>query len=93
MQGFIVFWLVLCVIYFLPAIVAFKRSHRSTLAIFVLTFFLGWSGLCWIIALVWACTSNTESNHVVNVRVVNGELIATSPQKKGFWEGFDRVQA
>lgn len=40
--------------YFLPSIIALARSKRDTLAIFLLNFFLGWTGIGWIIALVWA---------------------------------------
>jgi hypothetical protein len=42
------------VMYFLPSIIALARSKRDTLAIFLLNFFLGWSGIGWIVALVWA---------------------------------------
>jgi hypothetical protein len=48
---FFSFWFVM---YFLPSIVALIRSKRDTLAIFLLNFFLGWSVIGWIIALVWA---------------------------------------
>lgn len=42
------------VLYFLPTIIALVRSKRDTLAIFLLNFFLGWSVIGWIVALVWA---------------------------------------
>lgn len=41
-------------LYFLPSFIAFKRAHASKFGILVLNFFLGWSGLFWILALVWA---------------------------------------
>ena len=40
--------------YFLPAIVAFMRGHHSRVGILLLNFFLGWSGLGWIVALIWS---------------------------------------
>jgi len=40
--------------YFLPTIIAFARSKRDTGAILLLNFFLGWSVIGWIVALVWA---------------------------------------
>jgi hypothetical protein len=43
--------------YLLPTIVAAARGHRQTLAIFILNLFLGWSGLGWVAALIWACTN------------------------------------
>jgi len=42
------------IFYFLPSIIALARSKRDTLAIFLLNFFLGWSVIGWIVALVWA---------------------------------------
>ncbi|HMK31233.1 MAG TPA: superinfection immunity protein [Terriglobales bacterium] len=41
-------------LYFLPTIIAAVRSKRDTLAIFLLNFFLGWTLVGWIVALVWA---------------------------------------
>ena len=41
-------------LYFLPSILAFARSKRETMSILVLNFFLGWTAIGWVIALVWA---------------------------------------
>lgn len=43
-------------LYFLPALVANQRRHRQGNAIFVLNFFLGWTVIGWIAALVWSFT-------------------------------------
>jgi hypothetical protein len=42
------------VMYFLPSIVAFARSKRDAAAIVLLNFFLGWTLIGWVVALVWA---------------------------------------
>jgi Superinfection immunity protein len=42
-------------LYFLPTFLA--RERRNFAAIFVFNFFLGWTFIGWIIALVWACTA------------------------------------
>jgi hypothetical protein len=42
------------VFYFLPSIVALVRGKRDTLSICLLNFFLGWTLIGWIVALVWA---------------------------------------
>ena len=47
-------------VYLIPAFVAYGRDHRNHLAIFVFNLLLGWSGICWILALVWACTANVR---------------------------------
>ena len=42
------------VMYFLPSIIAFARSKRDVMAITLLNFFLGWTMIGWVVALVWA---------------------------------------
>ncbi|HUK26643.1 MAG TPA: superinfection immunity protein [Terriglobales bacterium] len=42
------------VMYFLPSIIALARSKRDTLAIVLLNFFLGWTLIGWVVALIWA---------------------------------------
>jgi hypothetical protein len=42
------------VMYFLPSIIALARSKRDLTAIFLLNFFLGWTMIGWVVALVWA---------------------------------------
>lgn len=58
-------FVVLClglVFYFFPAAVASSRRHRNAGAIFVMNLLLGWSGLFWIIALIWSCTADVEKD-------------------------------
>lgn len=45
-------FLILFIIYFLPALCAVKKKNRT--AIFVLNLLLGWTIIGWIAALVWA---------------------------------------
>lgn len=42
--------------YFIPSFVADHRDHHNEKAIFVLNLFLGWTGLGWVLSLVWAFT-------------------------------------
>ncbi len=44
-------------LYMFPSFVAAMRHHQNSGAIFLLNLTLGWSGACWIVALVWACTA------------------------------------
>jgi Superinfection immunity protein len=59
--------------YFLPSIVAAARKHRNTTAIFFLNLLLGWSGIGWVGALIWALTNPYSATVVVN---------PTSPQPR-----------
>ena len=45
------------IFYFLPTFVAARRDHRNAGAIAALNFFLGWTFIGWVIALVWALTN------------------------------------
>lgn len=40
--------------YFLPLIVALHRGHSNALGIGLLNFFLGWTLLGWVGALIWS---------------------------------------
>ena len=57
--------LIVFILYFLPALVAAHRKHRQTVPILLLNFFLGWSVLGWIFAIVWAFTNSTPQTIVV----------------------------
>jgi hypothetical protein len=42
------------VMYFLPSIIALARNKRDITAILLLNFFLGWTMIGWVVALIWA---------------------------------------
>ena len=41
-------------IYFIPSIIAAARHHEHFLWVLVLNIVLGWSGIAWMILIVWA---------------------------------------
>lgn len=43
--------------YFFPALIAWRRGHPNTLAIFLLNLLAGWTFIGWVGALVWAATA------------------------------------
>jgi hypothetical protein len=43
-------------LYFVPSMVGLRKT--DAVAIFVFNFFLGWTFLGWVLALVWACTKD-----------------------------------
>jgi T4 superinfection immunity protein len=49
---------------FIPAFVANAREHKDRTAIVMLVILLGWSGIGWVIALVWAFTGQPHSRRV-----------------------------
>ena len=53
----VVLLIVFAAIHFVPTFVAFAQQHHNRVAIFVLNLFLGWTGIGWVIALVWALTA------------------------------------
>lgn len=50
----IVVLVVTIAIFFLPTIIAIMRHHRNSLAIFLVNLLLGWTGIGWIVALIWS---------------------------------------
>jgi len=58
-------WFVLVIVvglflYFVPSMVGIRKT--DAVAIFVFNFFLGWTFLGWVLALVWACTKDPVIN-------------------------------
>ena len=51
---------IILAIYFTPLMVAMRREQPNTLAIGVLNFFLGWTMIGWVVALIWAVTKKAE---------------------------------
>ena len=49
------------IIYFIPAMVAFKRTVASRWPIFFVNLFFGWTLLVWLITLIWACEGRTDN--------------------------------
>lgn len=46
----------LCVLaYLAPAIIAWTRRMRNAMSITIVTVFLGWTLVGWVVALSWAC--------------------------------------
>jgi hypothetical protein len=69
MMTFILF---LFVMYWLPTLIAIVRHTPSALGVAMLNFFLGWTVVGWILALVWALAANT-SPHVIVIE--NGRVV------------------
>ena len=40
--------------YITPALVAWDRQHPQVRSIWALTLLLGWTGIAWLLALIWA---------------------------------------
>jgi hypothetical protein len=59
------------IMYWLPTIVAIVRQAHSALGVFLLNFFLGWTGLGWILAFIWALAADNRTHEVI-VRVDRG---------------------
>ncbi|AHY25296.1 immunity to superinfection membrane protein [Serratia phage PS2] len=42
------------VVYMLPWVVALARKHKQTTAIFVGSLFTNWTGIGWVVMLIWS---------------------------------------
>ena len=58
MMSFILF---LFAMYWLPTLIAIVRQTPSALGIAALNFFFGWTGIGWIILLIWACSDGNRN--------------------------------
>ena len=41
-------------LYLLPSLISFLRRNRNYPAIFLLNLLLGWTGIGWVVVLVWS---------------------------------------
>ena len=53
-------------LYFLPAIIAYKRKHANKAIILLIDFLLGWTFLGWAGCMVWAFL-DTDGSKISNV--------------------------
>ena len=53
--------------YWLPTIIALVRHAPSARGIALLNFFLGWTGIGWVVALIWALTSSPTPQIIVRI--------------------------
>ncbi|HEU4549587.1 MAG TPA: superinfection immunity protein [Rhizomicrobium sp.] len=68
------FLLVLFAMYWLPTIVAIARQTNSALGVAALNFFLGWTVIGWILALVWALAASSGPHVVV---IEHGRVVSS----------------
>ena len=56
---FVCFGVIILVFVFslLPGLIAALRGHHNTAAIFATAILLGWTGIGWVVALIWSFTS------------------------------------
>ena len=57
--------IIFLVVYFIPTFVGFSRNKYNKTAIFLLNFFLGWSLIGWVVALVWAVSKDKQPQTII----------------------------
>jgi hypothetical protein len=54
------FFVIGCVMYFAPSLIAFTRDRSNKVAILALNTLLGWSLIGWVVSLVWALSAEPQ---------------------------------
>lgn len=67
------FLFTLFVLYWLPTLIAVARRTHSALGVAVVNFFLGWTVIGWIVALIWALAAANGPQVVV---IENGRVVS-----------------
>lgn len=49
-------------LYFAPFLIALLRRHRNTVSILLTNLLLGWTGIGWIVALIWSAANEGKGN-------------------------------
>jgi hypothetical protein len=66
------FILFLVLMYWLPTVIAIVRQTPSAIGIAVFNFFLGWTGIGWLFALIWALAAHNRPHVVI---IENGRVV------------------
>ena len=56
----LIFVLLSFIAYLLPCFIAYNNNHKAPVSIFIINFFLGWTLIGWIAALIWASSGPFE---------------------------------
>ena len=59
-------WVLIIVVYFVPALIAKKRDTENLEAIFLVNLVFGWTVLGWIAALIWAIVEKAKFKSSIN---------------------------
>jgi hypothetical protein len=60
----IIYGLVALVFYFLPTIIGHYQDHYSFRNLFLVNLLLGWTGIGWIVAFIWALVPDIFKNRI-----------------------------
>lgn len=63
---FLIGFIFVAFIYFLPVYIASKKDHPNFGVILLITVLFGWTLLGWLVCMIWACidTNNNETNNM-----------------------------
>ena len=53
--------------YSLPGYVALHRQHKNAMPIFLTNVLLGWTGIGWIVCLIWSVSDHVQAKEVLPV--------------------------
>lgn len=74
-----IYGILIFVLYFLPSINAYWKKKRNKSAVLTLNFFLGWTIIGWIVALIWSSTNDAPAQVIVEkaapAKSTSGDLI------------------
>lgn len=51
-------------VYFIPTIIVFTRSHRQEVSIILVNILLGWTVVGWFAAMIWSLTGRSLSDGI-----------------------------
>lgn len=77
------FFLAGLALYFLPTIIGAARHKANRVGIFLVNFFLGWSIIGWVVALVWAVSTERVDQVTYVPRMPPGTAPQAQPQMNG----------
>lgn len=76
---------ILSALYFLPFLVGYNK--KNAVSIFLLNFFLGWTFIGWVVALIWATSKDKEDVVIFKTESTNNIVEQINGLKKLYDDG------
>ena len=89
-QGIFLF-VVIVLVYFLPFLTAEVRQHPQRMAILTLNLLLGWTFVCWVLALVWSQTTPGARIPAPTLPALASPAAALFPAPEPAWREWSRI--
>ena len=71
--SFMILFVLAALLYFIPSLIGILRKHHNLVGLIALNFFLGWTVLGWVGALVWSLLRTSKGTTIIHQHMNSGQ--------------------